>query len=767
MDFQVIVVGAGPVGLLLAGLLRRGDVDVVVLEHLAEATGESRASQLNARTMEVLDQGGLLGRLGRMDSVDTGHFGGIPVPAGGVASRFPGFWKMPQFDLEAALTEWVTELGADVRRRHTVQALTDTGERVRVEVDTPGGPVTLHAAWVIGCDGQDSTVRDLAGIAFPGQAAERELLRADVDDIAIADRHFERHENGLAIAHRRSDGVTRVMFHEFGRPPVERTGPPSFDEIVDGWRRVTSEDIGAGRPLWTDAFDDASRQARQYRRGRVLLAGDAAHRQIPAAGQALNLGLQDADNLGWKLTAVVRGEAGDELLDTYHTERHSVGADVMDNVRAQTLLLLGGEETDSLRTVIGEIATLPEGQDQLAAVISGLDVRYSDSSDAKTARATSHPLVGMRLPDIEVPTTRGLVSGIDVLRRGHGLLLDLAGAVPPDRIRGWAERVEHVAAAGRVDALGPELASVLVRPDGHVAWISLIDDVAAGLEEALRRWFGRHRDELTTITGVATRSAPAEKGIYMGTLEGKSALVTGSSRGIGRAIAERLGREGALVVVHYSSDADAADQAVKSIVSAGGRAFAVQAEFGVADDVNTLHRKLEAGLREQHGSVSLDILVNNAGIMGSVNPEDITPEQFDRLVAVNAKAPLFLVQRLLPLIPEGGRIVNISSGLTRFANPSEIAYAMTKGAIEQVTLHYARHLGPRNITVNSVGPGVTKNGNPVFDVPEAREQIAQLSAFSRIGEPADVGDIVAFVCSPDARWMTGTFVDASGGALLG
>lgn len=253
----------------------------------------------------------------------------------------------------------------------------------------------------------------------------------------------------------------------------------------------------------------------------------------------------------------------------------------------------------------------------------------------------------------------------------------------------------------------------------------------------------------------------------MSKLENKTALVTGSSRGIGRAIAERLGREGALVAVHYSSNTDAAEQTLKSITAAGGRAFTVQAQLGVHGDIDALYERLQVGLKEHAGKVELDILVNNAGIMGGVAPEEITPELFDRLVAVNAKAPLFLVQRLLTIVPDGGRIINISSGLTRVANPAEIAYAMTKGAVEMISLHYARHLGGRGITVNSVAPGITNNGSPVFDIPEAREQMAQLSAFNRVGEPEDIADVVAFLASADARWITGAFIDASGGTLLG
>lgn len=254
----------------------------------------------------------------------------------------------------------------------------------------------------------------------------------------------------------------------------------------------------------------------------------------------------------------------------------------------------------------------------------------------------------------------------------------------------------------------------------------------------------------------------------MSNLAYRTALVTGSSRGIGRATAERLARDGALVAVHCSTNVAAATEVVDGITSAGGRAFAIQAELGVPGDVDTLFDALEAGLKEHNdGEVRLDILVNNAGVMGGIAPEETTPEQFDRLVAINARAPFFIVQRALRIMPDGGRIINISSGLTRFANPQEIAYAMTKGAVEMLALHYAKALGPRGITVNSVAPGITRNDNPVFGIPEAVEQMSQLSTFGRVGEPSDVADVVAFLGSPDARWVTGAFIDATGGTLLG
>lgn len=252
-------------------------------------------------------------------------------------------------------------------------------------------------------------------------------------------------------------------------------------------------------------------------------------------------------------------------------------------------------------------------------------------------------------------------------------------------------------------------------------------------------------------------------------LVGKTALVTGSSRGIGRATAIGLAREGALVVVHYGHDETAAKDIVARIEKEGGAAFAVKAELGVPGDVHELFVGLEAGLKERLAEVRLDVLVNNAAATSAQGtpPEEVTPGQFDRLFAINAKTPFFLVQRALEVMPDGGRIINISSGLTRFANPEQTVYAMTKGAIEQLSLHFARHLAPRRITVNSVAPGITNNGGPVFDIPEAVEQMAQLSAFKRVGEPEDIADVVTFLATDEARWITGAFVDATGGTLLG
>ncbi|HEY5836067.1 FAD-dependent monooxygenase, partial [Streptomyces sp.] len=499
-DTQVIVVGAGPVGLILAGELRLGGAEVIVLERLAEPTTESRASTLHARTMEILDQRGLLESLGTPPNDPMGHFGGLPLDLGEPSTRYPGQWKVPQATVEALLAAWATGLGAELRRRHELLGLTATDDGVEVEVATPEGVTRLTADYLVGCDGEESTVRGLAGFAFPGSDATKELLRADVLGLDIPNRRFERLPGGVAIAATR-DGVTRVMVHEFGREVRPRSGDPELAEIAEVWARVTGEDISGGTPTWLNAFGNTSRQAASYRLGRVLLAGDAAHRQMPVGGQALNLGLQDAVNLGWKLAAEVTGRAPDGLLDTYHTERHAVGRRVLANIEAQTVILFGGQEVESVRATTGElIERIPVVRGHLAGMISGLDIRYERNG---------HPLTGARVPHIELETADGPTSTTALLRSGRGVLLDLSGdarrrAKLERVVTGWAGRVDVVPATAAPGTVLDGAKSVLLRPDGHVAWA-----VARATDPtpAVKRWFGAEQAE--SVTSEATPEAVA------------------------------------------------------------------------------------------------------------------------------------------------------------------------------------------------------------------------------------------------------------------
>jgi oxygenase len=477
MDTQVLVVGAGPVGLMLAGELRLGGAEVVVLEQLAVPTTESRASTLHARTMELFDQRGLLDRLGSPPNQRMGHFGGIPLDLGELATRYPGQWKVLQAEVEKLLAGWAAEQGADIRRAHELVGLWAGPDRVRVRVDGPAGPQELTAEYLVGCDGEQSTVRQLAGIELTGLEPTRELFRADVAGIEIAERRFQRLPNGLAIAGRLPSGAMRVMVSEF-QLPAGRTVPATFEDVCKAWSRVTGEDISAGIPLWVNAFDNASKQAARYRAGRVLLAGDAAHLQLPSGGQAINLGLQDAVNLGWKLAASVNGRAPAGLLDSYATERQAIGRQVLRNIEAQSLLLLGDPDIEPARAVLAELIGHPEVRDRLAGMISGLDVRYGADS-----------LAGLRMPHLELDLGRRSTSSTELLRSGCGLLLDFSGEpIRQAALRDWADgcalRVRMVSAPRPDDAL-PD--TVLIRPDGYLAWQgSRTDDP----RPALRSWFG-------------------------------------------------------------------------------------------------------------------------------------------------------------------------------------------------------------------------------------------------------------------------------------
>ncbi|WP_335937257.1 FAD-dependent monooxygenase [Streptomyces sp. PTD5-9] len=486
MDASVIVVGAGPAGLMLAGELRLAGVDVIVLDRLPRRTGQSRGIGLTPRTVEVLDQRGLLPRFGGVEMSGQGHFGGIPLDFGVLGGDDRAARTVPQSLTESVLDGWARELGADIRRGHAFTGLTDHGDHVEAQVRGPAGEQTLTARYLVGCDGGRSDVRKAAGFDFPGTPATTELLLADIRGVDLPPRTVaDRVADGMVMVGRLADGVHRVIVAERGAPPRRRTAPPPFTEVADAWKRLTGIDISHAEPLWVSAFGDATRQVTEYRRGRVLLAGDAAHIHLPAGGQGMNTSVQDSVNLGWKLAAVLNGTAGAALLDTYHGERHEVGRRLLANTRAQSLLLLGGTEVGPLRDLLTELTRHEDVARHLAAAASGLDIRYDVGGG-------DSPLLGRRLPRLELRRGGSTTSSTALLRSGRGLLLDLEDTAPlRRRAAPWTDRIDVVTAAPRgVVPGGPPdgAGAVLLRPDGHVAWIApgSHDD----LPTALERWFG-------------------------------------------------------------------------------------------------------------------------------------------------------------------------------------------------------------------------------------------------------------------------------------
>ncbi|MFE0690976.1 FAD-dependent monooxygenase [Streptomyces xiamenensis] len=477
----VVVVGAGPVGLLLACELRAAGVPVVLLERLARPMTESRAGQLSSLTAELLHERGFGALLDSAGHEPRAHFGGVGLDLSGLDSPFAGQWKVPQYRTEAALGERARERGATVLRETELTGLDapegDEGP-LMCEVRDPGGVRRIAARYVVGCDGAGSTVRRLAGFPVTATAATRELLRADVTGVRIRDRRFERLPGGLAVAATR-EGVTRVMMHAAGRPVTARTEPPGFDEVVRRWAEVTGEDISGGTPVWLDAFDNARGQADRYRRGRVLLAGDAAHWHLPIGGQALNTGLQDAVNLGWKLAATVNGWAAPGLLDSYHAERHPVAARVLTHVTAQELLLLGGAAAEPLLAVLTELTGLPGVHTQLAATAANLEDRYGRPGTRIAGRRLAHLRLRTGTGPLRTTGPRPVLVRLAPAAPGPDTPGPDAYGPDTDGLGRYGVPVRH---AIDEDGSLPGITTLLLRPDGYIAWA---DDSEEDLDQAV------------------------------------------------------------------------------------------------------------------------------------------------------------------------------------------------------------------------------------------------------------------------------------------
>ncbi|HET6268648.1 MAG TPA: FAD-dependent monooxygenase, partial [Arthrobacter sp.] len=348
MNTGVIVAGAGPVGLMLAGELHLGGVDVTVYDRLTAPTVESRALGFNRRAAESLDQRGLISRLGDVVWGPMGHFGGVRIDLGMLDGDHRGVLGLSQARTEEMLGNWLAELGVPVRRGYEVISFRETQDGVVVAFDGPEGRGEDTGAYLVGCDGAQSTVRALAGIRAPGWEATRGMVTAEITGVALRPRPIgERLPGGnMVLCAPLGDARYRIVIHDKSLPPHPDPSALTFPQAAESWQRLTGESIHHARPLWLWACGNAARLAEEYRRGRVLLAGDAAHAIPPMAAWGLSAGLLDAVNLGWKLAATVNGWAPDGLLDTYHAERHPIGQQLARNARAAIEMRLTGEKMD-------------------------------------------------------------------------------------------------------------------------------------------------------------------------------------------------------------------------------------------------------------------------------------------------------------------------------------------------------------------------------------------------------------------------------------
>ena len=503
MDAEVIVVGAGPAGLMLAAELRLTGVNVILLERLPKRTGESRGLGFTARTMEVFDQRGLLPRFGTIEVSTQGHFGGIPLDFGLLEGAHQAAKTVPQSATETVLEQWAVSLGVDLRRNHEVLGVSDKGPSVQVDVASPDGVKTLTAAYLVGCDGGRSTVRKAAGFDFPGTASTMEMFLADVTGLDLQPRMIgETLPGGMVMVGLLPEGVTRLIVCERGAPPRRRETPPKYDEVASAWKRLTGDHISHGNPVWVSSFGDATRQAAEYRRGRVFLAGDSAHIHLPAGGQGMNTSIQDAVNLGWKLGAVASGRAPERLLDTYHDERWPVGERLLKNTRAQGTLFLSGSEMQPLREVLSELTAYDDVTRHLAGMVSGLEIRYDSGGG-------TNPLLGYRLPPLVFDERSVPATSTAALTRARGVLFDFEDNPVLQRIaQGWSDRVDVVTAAivEHPASWPTSTSAVLVRPDGYVAWAA--PGTHADLAMSLERWFGPARERTSrTDTTIDSKTS--------------------------------------------------------------------------------------------------------------------------------------------------------------------------------------------------------------------------------------------------------------------
>ncbi len=499
---DVVISGAGPNGLMVACELALAGVRPVVLDRLPAPSDDPKANGLVGQVIRLLDMRGLFQVFSESDDppkpLYEWIFSGMRVPLFGMPDNPLYALMIQQPRIVRLLLGRARELGVDVRWGHELVSVEPRSGAAKVNVSAPDGTYDLDAAYLVGADGGRSTVRKMAGIDFPGHTADGFVGR--IAHVCLPDE-LRSPRGGLDIpgfgrlpwGHNRLENGGFIFAEmESGRPMVgtleysggaDESAPMTFDELRASARRVLGVELPLEAP--TDSAPNAlrrivgqnTRQASRYRAGNIFLVGDAAHVHSAMGGPGLNLGLQDAMNLGWKLAAAVKGWAPADLLDTYHSERHPVGERVMMHSLSQTALFGPGPEITALRQLFTELLQLPGVAEHMAHLLAGSDVRYDTGDD--------HPMSGRLVPDLTLDDGRR-VAGL--LRQGRPVLLDLSGGQVADAAHGYQDRVDLV--LGGTDDV--EARAMLIRPDGYIAWAAdtFEDDDKQRLQAALRRWFG-------------------------------------------------------------------------------------------------------------------------------------------------------------------------------------------------------------------------------------------------------------------------------------
>jgi 2-polyprenyl-6-methoxyphenol hydroxylase-like FAD-dependent oxidoreductase len=456
-----------------------------VVEREPRRPGFCRGFNLNARALDLLSRRGLADRLiGEGWKVPHAAFSGLPVQLNlsGAHTDHPYSLGIPQTRVEETLEAHALELGADLRRGHELLSLEADIESVVATIGTEDGEYPLRAKYLVGCDGGRSTVRKQAGIDFPGTEATRFSLLGDVELAEPETLPFgaTTGPGGTVVVIPRP-GYVRILTAD-RNPPADKDTPVTQDLFVTAMEDTLGRHVEVRRARWLTRFGNAARQAAEYVRGRIILAGDAAHIHPPAGAIGVNVALDDAFNLGWKLAATVRG-APDRLLASYHSERHQAGAQVLASTQAQVLLGNADDRLRPLTDLLTRVAAHPAGNRAFAETVTGLDTRYDMYPD------TAHPWIGRLAPNLRLATDTGDMDLATLLAAGRSVLLNLAGGnCVRESLAGWADRIDVVDATCPGH---PELGAILLRPDGHTAWLRTTDQHQSdGLDEALEHWLG-------------------------------------------------------------------------------------------------------------------------------------------------------------------------------------------------------------------------------------------------------------------------------------
>ena len=492
-NHTVVIAGGGPTGLMLAGELALAGVDVAVVERRPnqELSG-ARALGISSRTIEVLDQRGIADRfLSAGQAAQVTGFAVTRLDISDFPTRHNYGLALRQKHIERILADWVTQLKVPILHGREITGFVqhDAG----VDVALADGQ-SLRAQYLVGCDGGRSLVRKTAGIDFPGWDPTTSNILAEVEMTETPPYGVHRSAAGVHAFGRSEYEIkgSEIIYKEVGpigvmvsEPNTSATTEPTLRELKALLVAACGTDYGVHSPTWISRFSDMTRQAATYRRGRVLLAGDAAHVHSPIGGLGLGTGVQDAVNLGWKLAQVINGTSPDSLLDTYHAERHPVGARVLRTTMARVALHREDERTLAVREIVGDLLKMEEPRKHIAGMMSGLDIRYD--------LGQGHPLLGRRMPDLDLHTASGPRRTFSFLHAARPVLLNF-GAPSAIDIAPWSDRVQYVEASyadtWELPVVGEVAApaAVLIRPDGHVAWVG--EGTAHGLTDALTTWFG-------------------------------------------------------------------------------------------------------------------------------------------------------------------------------------------------------------------------------------------------------------------------------------